>query len=239
VATLTDAISATAAEVAITTPGSPRFGALYQIDDELVRLTRYCEADEADATCWRVDRGVNGTAPATHAQGATLTEFDVTAGGGGGGLPTGWTQVDETTVEAGGGALRTIVLQRPDGTSAVSVSANGILAFYFADGQTLAFDVGAVEDSTVWALRDEDGEPIFSLMPAYAGGHALVFNGERIVYSGNEAMYFDGGGIDMGEYDIENFAQLIPHIKPEIPATPNAQDVVNALLALGLVTQAA
>jgi hypothetical protein len=90
-ATLTTGISATVRSLEITTPGSPRIGALYRIDDEVIGLVGYCRGIylevggpggdfswDPDETCWYVDRGVQGTLAASHDAGATVEAFDVT-----------------------------------------------------------------------------------------------------------------------------------------------------------------
>ena len=91
-ATLAEAISATSRRLRVSDP-SARIGARYKIGDELVNLIGYWDgvytdtdvgayAWVPDTTAWYVDRGVEGTQAIAHDAEVTVSEFDVTAGGG-------------------------------------------------------------------------------------------------------------------------------------------------------------
>jgi hypothetical protein len=79
-ATLASDVSATQQILGVTDPGTPALRSRHVIDDELVEYVGLFLSDPAR---WVVNRGVEGTAAASHSAAATVTAFDVTAGGGG------------------------------------------------------------------------------------------------------------------------------------------------------------
>lgn len=94
-ATLSAGISAS--ETVIRVSGTaPAPGSYFMLDSEAIRFLGTSRGRQGRSflrSYWSVDRGVAGTTAATHANGATLTQYypDATSSGGGGGLPSQWT----------------------------------------------------------------------------------------------------------------------------------------------------
>jgi hypothetical protein len=205
-ATLTADVTDVQRTFTVTDPGSPRVGAYYAIEDEVVALAGFCGGGYVgadwvvDETCWYVARGIEGTLAAAHDADATVTEFDVTAGGGGVSNP-----LTEDLVVGGNDLHNVSVIYSGPGT-----------------GGNLGFDGDDVEFSAGSGAED------------IAGGSLYLTGGNGDSGNGPGASITVGGGDGAGTPGAITFS----HLGPVIPLTiPTVQDVIDALVALGLVSQ--
>jgi hypothetical protein len=159
--------------------------------------------------------------------GATVT-------GGGGGLPVGWTQDGVTDTV-------TVTLSDPDqtplqfkpGTGATANATNQI-EFYDEDGNLFGY-IDAVGNLNVTALAGQGGGFTYS-----SGG------GSFVRATGTSAELGDGTGREVGvtdnginvSTDALGFYDVAPIARPVVPLTvPTVQNVITALVALGLIVQ--
>lgn len=140
-ATLRTDIGATDRLLRIDSPGAAAKGMRFRLgdDDEILELVDFdLYAHRAgkrepgtDNTRWIVNRGTGGSVAASHSAGAAITAVTSAAvasdtltppapivAPGGGGLPTGWTQVDPTHVSTEGGFLGGLPEPAADGDAA-------------------------------------------------------------------------------------------------------------------------
>ncbi len=138
---------------------------------------------------------------------------DPAASGGGGSLPfTGWTgdESDPQAINANGGILTVGQVTAGD------VSDDGL---ELSSGPYFT----AYESGDVVALLEDDG-----------GNARLTIGregGDRIFISADAVSGPEGG-------TIQGFDNFVPTNAPQVPATPLPQDIVDALVTLGLITQA-
>lgn len=139
-------------------------------------------------------------------------------GAGGGGLPDGWTQDENDLVDAGGLGI-TNMGQSDTGNSNLNLGS------------------GALESSGGITLSEDAPISGAGSIGVGAGGISLVDGG--IDFTGTGGISMDGGNINVGGGQITNFEVLTPDNPPEVPAIATAQSIVDALVTLGLITQAA
>lgn len=152
----------------------------------------------------------------------------VTVDGAGGGLPTGWTADDPATgnLNIDNGAVFS------DSTLRVLDADENTRTIYYASN---APDNAAIQTQDVGDLDYSVG--------FYNGASAVFFwASDTDIIRANKQILANNGlklgdDLDADQCNLTNFAQLQPHLKPNIPASPTVQDVVDALLTLGLVTQ--
>jgi hypothetical protein len=200
-----------------------------------------------------------------------------TDSGGGGGLPTGWTQDgDPADVNTNGGSLvaegaSSFSQINPSGLFATSKAADGFVSvegiggvvsapdtsdgsppcFTAAGthGATVALDAGGLE------IVSDSAEALAAFGPIRASFFSLfdgqdasaTIHAENGVVSrplpGSASFTAEGDAgatvaLHAGGLTIDDFASLNPTAPPVVPLTlPTVQDVIDALVALGLVTQ--
>lgn len=205
--------------------------------------------------------------------------------GGGGGLPTGWTQEgDPANVDTHDGTIVFGIgsVQGTDGADQTAqygyqgwqaansdtgeayaaglgngfqaAAPTGVPAFsaFGAAGGTVALDAGGLD-----IVSDNGAGSVATVNPGSADftapadntvnpGHAAVSAAEGIVSqpSGQTTAFEargEGGAtvaLNAGGLTVTNFATLDPTSPPVVPLTaPTVQDVIDALVTLGLVTQ--
>lgn len=191
---------------------------------------------------------------------AALAASVAAGGGGGGSLPTGWVAdspgpgelslgdpVSSSSIGTSG------VLKRPDGTAAIAFDGNGRVEFYYGDGETLAFAISAAGEQTAIEFHKTNPDSSTPILKWDDDARTWICQGD-FQYAGNDPLFINGGGLNMSgnditgrdseggvsAYAIDDFKRLrpAPAFTPELPAIPTAQDIVDALLALQLVTQA-
>jgi hypothetical protein len=280
-ATLTADVTDVQRTFTVTDPGSPRVGAYYAIEDEVIALAGFCGGGYVgadwvvDETCWYVARGIEGTLAAAHLADATVTEFDVTAGGGGVSNP-----LTEDLVVGTGGSItgaaggefvpgQDVVVTGGSGNAGGAAGAiltvggggeegpPGIITATSGDGQASLSVVGAPAGVIMHATLG-DPEVIYALFVAgsvlaQSTGTATdlaISAGEGFTDLPGKSVLINGGGgddgndpgasITVGGGDGAGNAGAITfsHAGPVIPlTTPDVQDVIDALVALGLVSQ--
>lgn len=156
-------------------------------------------------------------------------------GGGGGGLPTGWTADSPAPgdLDADGGTIIDADIARSTPSSLVLSSDADTSVLYYAGNATnteavVAQDVGG-SDYSVGFYNGVSSPLLFWSSDTdiiRANKQVLANNGLKL-----------GDDLDADGCHITDFGHLTPRSKPNIPASPSVQDVVDALLLLGLVTQ--
>lgn len=239
-ATITTDITAQDTVLLIDTPLSG-FGGPYPwpitIDSEDMEVTGGGATRELS-----VQRGARGTVPAAHSLGATVnaggpltavehsaTDHTGIPGVGGGGLPTGWTQdaADPANVATNGGNL--------------TIGNANTESIEIQDGVIHGADSGFTERLTadiegpgaILTLRPRTAEIGLAIDDSDGSESGIDMGGSKLI---NLATPVDG--TDAARLD--SLGDMAIYVgRPEVPAVPLAQDVVDALVALGLITQAA
>lgn len=213
-----------------------RYAASFLSDDSLLEPGDIFR--KLDGTLWYVD--TDGS------------QKSLTSGGGGGGLPTGWTQddADPANVSTDGGDGGSLTFD--DGTSSFAGLSAGAVEVRGESGQEkYAMQIGAGITSTspadvpAFTATSDEGATV----ALDAGGLDVQMNGGTVfttqVQADTEgqikttaaglciAWGDDGANPEVGFYGGD------PVVQPVVPATPLPQDIVDALVALGLVSQSA
>ncbi len=137
----------------------------------------------------------------------------VGTGGGGGGLPlTGWTgdEANPQSVNTNGGNIAAGDVTSGDVSDDAVVVGGGRVTVY------------------------EDGDVVAVLRENSGGRLELTTPGEGQGYYSAADIGLNGSGGSIGGFDYFSLTTT-----PEVPATPTAQNIVDVLVTLGLVTQAA
>ncbi|MGH9042665.1 MAG: hypothetical protein ACRDZ3_20815 [Acidimicrobiia bacterium] len=94
----------------------------------------------------------------------------------------------------------------------------------------------ALSDETAQVVVEKDeGAGVVSIFGAVAATVASDVDGSVFFSPGGSAVIT---GQDDSDTRKLGFWDATPIVQPEIPATPDAQDIADALVALGLITQA-
>jgi hypothetical protein len=289
VATLTADVTDVQRTFTVTDPGSPRVGAYYAIEDEVIALAGFCGGGYVgadwvvDETCWYVARGIEGTLAVAHLADAEVTEFDVTAGGGGGvsnplteDLVIDQFELSNANAFDGVGGYVTVggpgvVLagrsgeEGLPGETAVVRGGNGNDgndpgASITVGGGDGAGNAGAIAMTGLALGFNEDVDELGQLLVTFhvgmvaGGGTTGQQGGDVTIQSGtgddeNDAaasIVLRGGGTggpgNAGGIEFTNgrlgFYGATAVTKPLVPLTiPTVQDVIDALVTLGLVSQ--
>lgn len=254
-ATLTAAITAAQNTIAVTTPGTPRKGARYQINDELVEFIgpgagTYREVVsgqwewDGDEGSWYVSRGAAGTEAVSHSQGVTITEYVPTAGGG---LPTGWEQAgDPADVTTNTGRL--IVGVAGDSQD---VQTDRTI-FTFGAVETLELrgevDLGAPfirvgqNDVAGGEPQSKITEKAITVYTADAARAALISDGQFLAAPDDGYYAFEvgdahasaAGALRAGGLSISEFSTLNPETPPTLAADPTNAEISTVIRGLGL-----
>jgi hypothetical protein len=233
-ATLTSGISVTDSRIRITTPGSPRIGATYRIGDELVRLETFWKGTYQqtegyvwkwvpDTTAWRVERGAEQTVALSHDAGTAVDEFVVTdiEGGDGGGLSNPVTEPLVVSPEAADDFDALVTVNAPVGSEGLVANMIRVIG---ETGEDI-LRLGAYGSLSLRGASDDPSN----------GGAELEIRGAGPTYPAVHILRGDNGS---GAPEAGFFGASAVG-RPEVPASPNAQDIVDALVLLGLVSQAA
>lgn len=136
----------------------------------------------------------------------------------GGGLPTGWTQDEGTLAVTAGGAFIAPNGIDVSGGDLVGVSSMTTTGSLTIDGD---LETGGGAVNTGGGDVDTGGGSLASVFAISMDGNLTI----------GDALDHDGTAV--------GFYGTTPAARPEAPASPTAQDVVDILLAVGLCTQAA
>lgn len=98
--------------------------------------------------------------------------------------------------------------------------------------ETIIFTPGFVEIACSGGDTTIDLSPTDVSISAFPLGGRVQLSGDN----GNSAITVDGDGIQLGSLK-HGFFGTSPVVRPHVPAIPTAQDVVDALVALGLIVQ--
>jgi hypothetical protein len=263
--TLAADITASQRRITVADPGSPRIGALYRVGDELVSLIGYWKGiaeesvagDDAstqawvpDDTRWRIGRGAEATVAVSHASGAALTEWIVTTSTGGG--PGGASSLADVLAEgadADGLVITNLGAPVDPDDAATKEYADGIAGFdpteSGAGAQTRTLSLTSTDGQSTQNVLTAAATTAVTNIKAESSGAEAAVNLQPVGEGGSPAVTVhtvDGIGLDGTTWlygPLIGFYGTEPIAVPEVPAAPLPQDIVDALVALGLVTQAA
>ena len=228
----------------------------FRIDDELFEFAGYDRsvggprrrAEGTFGTFWVVNRGVGGSVAASHSGGATLkaaieaavsstdlTPPDPFADGGGSG---GVTVTDGTTTVDGATSIQSAFAVSDNGGNEAGIAGTITAPAGSEDSGDLVFEVQGETGFTLLSL-DPYGQLniVGARVDPTNGGASLRVKNSQTGASVLVAQAHDGSAGD-GVMKL-GFFETDAKFQPNLPPTPDAQDIADVLVALGLASQVA